>query len=69
MRYDSRGVSLHQDQKHGREDLTDIEQESDLTYFDQHFSFSKDGFCVCVWNFSREVKLVPALPWQYFGNI
>ena len=24
---------------------------------------------VCVWNFSREVKLVPALPWQYFGNI
>ena len=25
--------------------------------------------CVCVWNFSREVKLVPALPWQYFGNI
>ena len=25
--------------------------------------------CVCVWNFSREVKLVPALPWQYFGTI
>ena len=25
--------------------------------------------CVCVWNFSREVKLVSALPWQYFGNI
>ena len=25
--------------------------------------------CVCVWNFSREVKLVPALPWQYSGNI
>ena len=24
---------------------------------------------VCVWNFSREVKLVSALPWQYFGNI
>ena len=23
--------------------------------------------CVCVWNFSREVKLVPALPWQYLA--
>ena len=28
-----------------------------------------ESVCVCVWNFSREVKLVPALPWQYFGNI
>ena len=25
--------------------------------------------CVCVWNFSREVKLVPELPWHYFGSI
>ena len=29
----------------------------------------EDQVCVCVCNFSREVKLVPELPWHYFGSI